>query len=87
MAKVWFLAAVMTVGNAPGMDDSVEGESDGDDESNTDTAKAAALDYVGYTSAYRSLAKSLDVDPYTCNNVLRDELTRHARAAFAGVLR
>ena len=60
--------------------------STGEDESNTDKAKAAAKDYVGYTSAYRSLAKSLDVDPYSSNQVLRDELTRLARAAFAAGL-
>ena len=67
-------------------DDAADGESEGDDESNTDKAKDAAKDYAGYTSAYRSLAKSLDVDPYTSNEVLRHELTRLSRAAFAAGL-
>jgi hypothetical protein len=57
-----------------------------DDESNTDKAKSTAKDYSGYTSAYRELAKSLQVDPYTTNPVLKAELTRLSRAAFAAGL-
>lgn len=38
-----------------------------------------ALDYIGYNEAYRNLAKELQVDPYTENEMLRDELRRVAR--------
>jgi hypothetical protein len=59
-----------------------------DDESDQyeDEAKGAAKSFVGWTSAYRSLAKSLEVDPYTTNPVLRKELERLAQAAFVAGL-
>jgi len=62
------------------------GGAEDDEPSHTDQAKAAAKSYVGYTSAYRELAKSLQVDPYTSNPVLKAELTRLSRAAFAAGL-
>jgi hypothetical protein len=63
-----------------------EEEGDDDDDDKADQAKDAAKSFVGYNSAYRELAKSLQVDPYTSNPVLRDELQRLASAAFAAGL-
>ncbi len=36
------------------------------------------LNYIGYNDAYRSLAKSLKVDPYSLNTILHDEMKRVA---------
>ncbi|MCI5065070.1 hypothetical protein MRY87_05050 [bacterium] len=39
----------------------------------------AALDYIGYNDAYRTIAQTLEVDPYTENETLRGEVRRVAR--------
>ncbi len=48
----------------------------------TDVAKSV----MGFDSARRDLARRLQVDPYSTNQVLQQELTRLAQAAFAGGL-
>jgi hypothetical protein len=49
----------------------------------TDESKKAAKSHFGYNSARRELARKLQVDPYTSNATLRNELTRLAKVAFA----
>lgn len=72
-------------------DDEAQGEDENVEEgsskaSTTDQVTGAAKSVVGYDSARRDLARRLQVDPYSTNQVLQQELTRLAQAAFAGGL-
>ena len=49
-------------------------------------SEKAAKSFFGYNSALRGLARKLQVDPYTSNPILRGELERLAKAAFAAGL-
>lgn len=51
-----------------------------------DKSEKAAKSLFGFNSAQRELARKLQVDPYTSNDLLLQELDRLAKAAFAAGL-
>lgn len=76
-------------GEAAGEGDAT-GEEGADSEeekaSTTEKAGDAALNILGWDKTKRQLSQSLEVDPYTDNEVLQKELDRVAKAAFAANL-